>query len=93
MVVNNLIVETLDPQNLVAQLYTTEYNDEERNYLINYWNNHIIGVKWSYDILLIQIQSVDQMETFNSNQITNNTFNMILIMTPNIMRISLESDY
>jgi hypothetical protein len=45
MVVNNLIVETLDPQNPIAQLYTTEYNDEERNYLINYWNNHIIGVK------------------------------------------------
>ena len=34
MMVNNLIVETLDPENIVAQLYNGNYTDEERNNII-----------------------------------------------------------
>lgn len=34
MIVNNLIVETLDPKNIVAQLYNGNYTDEEKNSII-----------------------------------------------------------
>jgi hypothetical protein len=34
MLVNNLIVETLDPENIVAKLYNGNYTDEERNNII-----------------------------------------------------------
>ncbi len=34
MLVNNLIVETLDPENIVAKLYNGNYTDEEKNNII-----------------------------------------------------------
>jgi hypothetical protein len=34
MIVNNLIVETLNPENIVAKLYNGNYTDEERNNII-----------------------------------------------------------
>lgn len=40
MIVNNLIVETLDPKNIVAQLYNGNYTDEEKNSIIVYINQY-----------------------------------------------------
>jgi len=34
MIINNLIVETLDPNNFVAKLYNSNYTNEERNNII-----------------------------------------------------------
>jgi hypothetical protein len=34
MVVNNLIVETLDPDNIVAQLYNRELSENDKNTII-----------------------------------------------------------
>ena len=39
MIVNNLIVETLDPSNVIAQMYSKKFNNEKREYLIKTWNN------------------------------------------------------
>jgi hypothetical protein len=41
MIVNNLIVETLDPSNVIAQMYSEKYNKEKREHLIKTWNNFI----------------------------------------------------
>jgi len=41
MMVNNLIVETLDPSNVIAQMYSDRFNKEKREYLIKTWNNFI----------------------------------------------------
>jgi len=44
MVVNNLICETLHPINSIAVLYTElkNFNDEEKKYLINCFNEHVV---------------------------------------------------
>jgi hypothetical protein len=41
MMVNNLIVETLDPLNPIAQMYSRKFNKEKREYLIKTWNKFI----------------------------------------------------
>jgi len=38
MIVNNLIVETLDPENIVAKLYNGSYSAEERNKIVVHIN-------------------------------------------------------
>jgi hypothetical protein len=40
MVVNNLIVETLDPENVIAKLYNSGYSEEEKNNIIVKINNY-----------------------------------------------------
>jgi alpha-tubulin suppressor-like RCC1 family protein len=39
MIVNNMIVETLDPTNVIAQIYLKKMSKEKREYLINTFNN------------------------------------------------------
>jgi hypothetical protein len=34
MIVNNLIVETLNPENIIAKLYNSGYSEEEKNNII-----------------------------------------------------------
>ena len=41
MMVNNLIVETLDPENIIAQMYSNKFSKEKREYLIKKYNNFI----------------------------------------------------
>jgi len=41
MMVNNLIVETLDPENVIAQIYSNKFSKEKREYLIKKYNNFI----------------------------------------------------
>ena len=41
MVVNNLIVETLDPNNVIAQMYSSKFSKEKKEYLIKTWNDFI----------------------------------------------------
>jgi len=41
MIVNNLIVETLDRLNPIGQMYSEKFNREKREYLIKTWNNFI----------------------------------------------------
>jgi hypothetical protein len=41
MIVNNMIVETLDPTNVVAQLYSKKFSPSKREFLIKKFNNFI----------------------------------------------------
>jgi len=48
MIVNNLIVETLDPENVIAQIYSKKFSNEKREYLIKKLN-HFIKTKSKQD--------------------------------------------
>jgi hypothetical protein len=48
MIVNNMIVETLDPSNTVAQLYLKKFSKTKRDYLIKTYN-HFIKTKSKHD--------------------------------------------
>jgi hypothetical protein len=48
MIVNNLIVETLDPTNIIAQIYSKKFSNEKREYLIKKLN-HFIKTKSKQD--------------------------------------------
>jgi hypothetical protein len=52
MIVNNLIVETLDPENIVAKLYNSGYSEEEKNNIIVNINQCANEYKKSYGKLL-----------------------------------------
>jgi hypothetical protein len=52
MIVNNLIVETLDPENIVAKLYNSGYSAEEKNNIIVNINQCANEYKKSYGKLL-----------------------------------------
>jgi len=45
MLVNNLIVETLDPENIVGQLYGGEFNTKEQEVIIKYTNMTVDSIK------------------------------------------------
>ena len=43
MIVNNLIVETLDPNNIIAKIYNSNLTDNDKNKIIVKMNNDIIN--------------------------------------------------
>ena len=45
MLVNNLIVETLDPENIVAQLYGGKFNMKEQEIIVKYTNMTVGSIK------------------------------------------------
>jgi hypothetical protein len=45
MIVNNLTVETMDPKNILAKLYTENYTPEQKNNMIKHINKYNIDMK------------------------------------------------
>ena len=41
--VNNLICESLDPNNIMARLYTSNYDEEDKNKIINLLNKYTLN--------------------------------------------------
>jgi uncharacterized delta-60 repeat protein len=50
MIVNNIKVETLDPNNIIAKLYTKDYNSDYKIELINRINKHYLNKAKQYVI-------------------------------------------
>ena len=67
MIVNNLIVETLNPTNIIAKLYSNKFSKDKRNFLITKYNN-FIKTKTKQDLELSQILLVTQ---FNKSKQLN----------------------
>jgi hypothetical protein len=58
MMINNLVCETLHPENIIAKLYTNDYTDEMRNNIIGQINDSLVNKDtWLYKHMVKKIKA------------------------------------